>query len=153
MADRDTNGAVLYYGDGADPEVFTALAGLVEVATPFGASRPAIDTTESPSVARTFRGGRPDFGSLTCTIKFDHEVTSHGTVTGLLQQLKTRGPVNWSLGQAASSADSAVAQYMAFSGVVTAVDVSAADDDVFRASVTIKHSGEPTYGTVAPATS
>lgn len=153
MADRDTNGAILFYGDSADPEVFVAIAGLVEVATPFGATRPSIDTTMSTSAARTFRAGRVDYGSLEFMVKFDHEETSHGAVSGLLQKLESRGATNWVLKELPNSTASSVDQFMNFSGVLTAVQVSGTDDEIFRASCTIKISGKPTYGTDAPSTS
>lgn len=62
-----TNGTTLRVGDGGSPEIFTAVAEVVDIAQP-GAEAGEVDVTHLLSSAKEFKGGLRDFGSGTITI-------------------------------------------------------------------------------------
>jgi hypothetical protein len=62
-----TNGTTLRVGNGATPEVFTAVAEVVDVDQP-SAQAAEVDVTHLLSPAKEFKAGLRDFGSANLTI-------------------------------------------------------------------------------------
>lgn len=62
-------GALLKRGDGASNEVFTAIAEVNRIGLP-NQSRPMIDLTDLASVARVFKKGLKDAGSVAFSMNF-----------------------------------------------------------------------------------
>ena len=62
-----TNGTVLKVGNGASPEVFTAVAEVVDINSPSAAAG-EIEVTHLLSAAKEFKGGLRDFGTAEVTI-------------------------------------------------------------------------------------
>jgi len=152
MASTETFGLVLYLDSGgASPNAYTAMAGVTNIGGLFSFDRSIIDTSLISAEVKTFLAGQLDPGAVDFECLFDpgNEAT-HGDVSGLIYTMKTRGLFDWCLKIPASTAAGAVATYMYFQGVTTAVSPSGAQDDVVRASCSIKMSGLPVFTTTAP---
>ena len=134
-------GSTLKIGDGASPEVFTAIAELTNVSWG-GASQDSIDTshTASTNKTRTFIPGMKDMGEFSIEFNFLPDDTSQGETAGLLKALKDDTTVrNWQVVWSDTGA-----MVYSFAGFVTAFEAGASYDDKGTGSATIKVSGEIT---------
>ncbi|MGW0938877.1 phage tail tube protein [Streptomyces sp. NPDC002666] len=135
MPGYDGFGAALKRGDGAEPEVFTAIANATNISGP-GLSRDTVDVSshDSPDKHREFVGSLVDPGEVTVDVNYDPAVHD-ALVADLLEEEPTNfqlvfpstPPVTW-----------------AFAAVMTGFEPSAPFDDKLSASITYKVSGKPT---------
>jgi len=152
MASTETFGLVLYLDSGGgSPNAYTAMAGVTNIGGLFSFDRSIIDTSEISAEVKTFLAGQLDPGAVDFECLFDPNEATHGDVAGLIYTMKTRGLFDWCLKIPASIAAGSAATYMYFQGVTTAVSPSGSQDDVVRASCSIKMSGLPVFTTTAPA--
>jgi len=152
MADTETFGLILYLDSGgASPNAYTAMAGVTNIGGLFSFDRSIIDTSDISAEVKTFLAGQLDPGAVDFECKFDPTEATHGDLSGLIYTMKTRGLFDWCLKIPASTAAGAVATYMYFQGVTTSVNPSGAQDDIIRASCSIKMSGLPVFTTTAPS--
>ena len=151
MASTETFGLVLYLdSSGGSPSAYTAVAGITNIGGLFSFDRSIIDTSLISAEVKTFLAGQLDPGAVDFECLFDSQEATHGDLTGLIYTMKTRGLFDWCLKIPASTAAGAVATYMYFQGVTTAVNPSGSQDDVVRASCSIKMSGLPVFTAQAP---
>jgi len=152
LVNIETFGLKLYLGSGASPEIFTQIAGVTGIPTLFGFDRSLIDISEIADTVKQYRAGQLDPGNLEFEIKFDPGEATHDDSTGLIAEMLTRGAANWVLEIPPSDAPGAVTRYMNFSAVMVSLTPAGNQDDVTRANCSLKMSGQPTFGTVAPTT-
>jgi predicted secreted protein len=135
MAGIDGFGTQLKRGDGAGPEVFTAIANATSISAP-GLSRNTIDVTahDSPDQYAEFVGGIIDPGEVSIDVNYDPAV--HDT---LIADLEDTDPRNYQL-----VFPDAGATTWSFAAVLTGFEATAPFDDKLTASLTYKVSGKPT---------
>ncbi|WP_326659628.1 phage tail tube protein [Streptomyces sp. NBC_00385] len=135
MPGYDGFGAALKRGDGAEPEVFAAIANATNISGP-GLSRDTVDVSshDSPDKHREFVGSLVDPGEVTVDVNYDP--AQHDELVADLTEedpgnyqlvFPTTPPVTW-----------------AFAAVMTGFEPSAPFDDKLTASITYKVSGKPT---------
>lgn len=131
MSGLDGFGTLLKRGDGADPEVFTTLAGLTNVTGP-GVSRETLDVTahDSADGYREFLGGVKDAGEVSVDVNYDPSV--HDV---WLDDLDDVNPRNYELHYPDTTVH-------AFAAILTAFEPSAPFDDKLAASATFKVTGK-----------
>lgn len=134
MAGIDGFGTQFQRGDGADPEVFTALANATNISGP-GLSRETLDVTahDSPDAWMQFLGSLKDGGEVSVDVNYDP-----ATHDDLVADFDDDEPRNYRL----VFPTSPPAQW-AFGGVMTGFEPSAPYDDKLAASLTFKVSGKP----------
>jgi len=154
MAATESFGLILYLDAtaGGSPSLYTEIAGVTEIGGLFSFDRSIIDTSLISAEVKEFLAGQLDPGSLDFGLLFDPGEATHGDLTGLIFTMKTRGLFSWCLKIPASTTPGAVATYMYFQGVTTALSPAGSQDDVIRATVSIKMSGLPIFDAQAPAT-
>lgn len=134
MAGIDGFGTQFQRGDGAGPEVFTALANVTNISGP-GLSRETIDVTahDSPDQWMEFIGGLKDGGEVSVDINYDP--ADHDT---LVADMDDTEPRNYKVvfPDAGSSTWS-------FAGIMTGFEPEAPYDDKLAASLTFKVTGKP----------
>jgi predicted secreted protein len=135
MAGIDAKGVQLKRGDGAGPEVFTAIANITNLTGP-GLSRNTIDVTahDSPDNHMEFIGGLVDPGEVSIDINYNPAV--HDT---LIADLEDVDPRNYQV----VFPDTAATTW-GISAIMTGFEPSAPTDDKLAASLTFKVSGKPT---------
>lgn len=135
MAGIDAFGVQLKRGDGAEPEVFTAIANLTNLEDG-GRTRNTIDVTahDSPNKYMEFVGGLIDPGEVTIDINYDPAV--HDV---LENDLEDEDPRNYQV-----VFPDVGATTFSFAAVMTGFSKSAPTDDKLSASLTFKVSGKPT---------
>lgn len=134
MAGLDGFPTTLSLGDGGDPEVFAALANVLDI-TPPGVSRDGIDVTDRDSA-----GGWGEF--IPSSVKDPGEVSfdvnyQPAVHDVLLDQFDTQDVSNWLV----TWPDGAT---WGFTGFLTGFETDAPHDDKLSASITIKVSGQLT---------
>lgn len=134
-------GIQLQRGDGADPEVFTAVAEVLDIQGP-GMSADLIDVTNQDSAGsyREFIAGAKDGGEVTFNINYIPTNATHDATSGLLEAFDTGSQDNWKL----IWPDAAPSTEWTFTGVITAFQPSANIDEQLQASITLKVIGQPT---------
>ena len=154
MASTESFGLILYLDatSGGSPSLYTQVAGVTEIGGLFSFDRSIIDTSLISAEVKEFLAGQLDPGSVDFGLLFDPSEATHSDTTGLIYTMKTRGLFSWCLKIPASTAAGAVATYMYFQGVTTALNPAGSQDDVIRATVSIKMSGLPIFDPQAPAT-
>lgn len=151
MADTETFGLILYLDlDGGSPNSYTQIAGVTNINNLFSFDRSIIDTSEIDATVKTFLAGQLDPGTVDFDLKFDPGESTHDDSTGLINTMLTRGTFSWVLKIPASNATDAVATYMYFQGVTVALNPTGPQDEVVRATVSIKMSGQPVFVANAP---
>lgn len=152
MANTETFGLILYLSTaGGSPNTYTQVAGVTAINNLFTFDRSIIDTSEIADTVKTFLAGQLDPGTVDFELKFDAAgEATHDDATGLINTMLTRGLFSWSLKIPASTAVGAVATYMYFQGVTVSLTPSGAQDDVIRATCSIKMSGQPVFVANAP---
>jgi len=151
MANLETFGLKLYIGDGGSPNSYTQIAGVTQIPTLFSFDRSLIDISEISDTVKSYRAGQLDPGEVSFEFKFDPNEATHDDSTGLINAMLTRGAFGFVLEIPASDGAGAAITYMSFTGVVTGITPSGNQDDVTRATCTIKMSGQPLFSTTKPA--
>ncbi|MEU6295006.1 phage tail tube protein [Streptomyces erythrochromogenes] len=135
MAGLDGFGTQFQRGDGAGPEVFTAVADVTNVSGP-GLSRETIDVTShgSPNAYMEFIGGLKDGGEVSIDVNYDP-----GNHDALIDDFDDDAPRNYRI--VFPDADTTT---WAFKAVMTGFEPEAPYDDKLAATLTFKVSGKPT---------
>lgn len=135
MAGIDGFGTQLKRGDGAGPEVFTALANVTNIGGP-GLSRETIDVTShaSPDGWMEFLGGLKDGGEVSADINYDP--ANHDA---LVDDFEDSAPRNY---QIVFPDDATTTWTVAL--ILTGFEPEAPYDDKLSASLTFKVNGKPT---------
>lgn len=123
----EAQGTVLKIGNGASPEVFSAISEIKTFTGP-GGSAAVIDVTDLSSAAKEKRMGLADEGQLSFTIHYIPNDTQHAL---LRTKRATRVETNFKL----VFTDASPATTWSFSGFVTNFAVSGAVDGVIEANV------------------
>lgn len=152
MAATETFGAKLWMGDGGSPAIYSQVAGITSIPTVSSGSRSTIDISELSDTVKKFLAGMFDPGETAFDIIWDPRETTHGSASGLEAKSKQRGTVDFAI-EVPQNIDGGAAQYIYFIAVVTGFNITAAQEDVFRATLTLKRSGDWYTDTAAPATS
>lgn len=76
MSGVTSQGLVIGWGDGASPEVFTAIGNIVDHDGP-SKENPEVDVTDLNSSAKEYIPGLVDNGEITITVNFDPSNASH----------------------------------------------------------------------------
>jgi len=151
LVNIETFGLKLYLGDdSASPTTYTQIAGVTQIPTLFSFDRSLIDITEIADTVKEFRAGQLDPGNVEFELKFDPNNATHDDATGLINEMLTRGANPWVLEIPPSDAVGAATVYMTFSAVMVSLTPSGNQDDVTRATASLKMSGQPTFTTVNP---
>ncbi|NUP21612.1 MAG: outer capsid protein Hoc [Streptomyces sp.] len=135
MAGIDGFGTQFKRGDGAGPEVFTALANVTNVSGP-GLSRETIDVTahDSPDQWMEFIGGLKDGGEVSLDVNYDP--ADHDA---LIADFDDDAPRNYQV--VFPDVDTTT---WAFKAIMTGFEPEAPYDDKLAATLTFKVSGKPT---------
>ena len=135
MAGINGLGTQLKRGDGADPEVFTAIASPTGI-TPPGMSRETIDVTahDSPDGWMEFIGGVKDGGEFSTDVNYDPP--QHDVIAG---DFEDTAPRTYQI----VFPDPAQTTWT-FKGILTGFEPDAPSDDKLAATLTWKVSGKPT---------
>jgi len=128
----ESQGMVIKRGNGASPEVFTAIPEVRSINGPDG-SASEIDVTDLSSTAKEFRMGMQDEGSITLDMMFIPANTVHA---GLRTDRANRTLRNFQLVFTDSPATT-----WSFAAYVQGLSVSNEVDGVTTASVTLRISG------------
>lgn len=133
-------GTELRIGDGAEPEVFTAVVGVTSIGGP-GFSMDTIDGTahDSPGAVEEVIPSIIRTGELSVDINYDPSEATHDAATGLLSTLFSRTIGNYQL--VFPTSPETVWDFAAY---VTGFEPTAAYDDKLSATVTLRISGAPT---------
>lgn len=133
----DAFGTAFKVGDGATPEVFTAVAEVHNINGP-SISRDSIEVTHHGSIGgfREYIPGLRDGGEVSIDINWNPANATHEDLYEALTSVQS-GNTNYKI-------EFPDATEFAFSGHVTGFEASAPIDDRLTASVTIKVSGAPT---------
>jgi len=133
-------GALLQYGNGATPEVFTSIAEATAIKPP-ALSRDSMEMTNhsSTNAWREFLPGLRDGGEVTYEGNWlPTNATQNGT-TGVLESFNDNENHNWKFVLPGSILT------ISFTGHVTAFEGESPMDNVGKLSLTIKISGEVTF--------
>jgi len=132
-------GSLLQIGDGATPEVFTAVAEITDL-TPPNMSRDSIEVTtlNSTSGYREFIAGWRDGGEVSLTANWLPTNATHDDDTGLLEQWDDDDLHNYRIVLPDTLAT------IAFSGFLTAFEPELPRDEQGKLNCTIKISGAVT---------
>ncbi|WTW96606.1 phage tail tube protein [Streptomycetaceae bacterium NBC_01309] len=135
MSGIDGFGTQFARGDGAGPEVFTALANVTNISGP-GLSRETIDVTahDSPNQWMQFLGGLKDAGEVSVDVNYDP--AEHDT---LIADFDDEEPRNYRV----VFPDTGTTTWE-FAGIMTGFEPDAPYDDKLTASLTFKVTGPPT---------
>lgn len=130
------HGTLFKVGDGADPEVFTALAQQVEVSG-FEITMDSVEGTHMGSTDgfREFVAGLGDAGEIPVTANF---IEDGADIPAQFTNMKARTTKNYQL----AFPGGAVFQC---AGIVTNISVASPMDDKMTVSFTFKMSGVPTF--------
>jgi len=128
----ESQGCTLARGNGAGPEVFTAIGEVISFQGP-GGSASVIDVTNLSSTAKEKRMGLMDEGQITFELNLDTDDTMQ---TGLRSDRTARTLRNFRL-----TLTDTPATVLSFSAYVLAFSIQGAVDDVVKASCTLEISG------------
>ncbi len=130
-------GTLIKKGDGASPEVFTAIA---EVGTITGPSQSSefVDVTNQDSTAREFIAGLIDPGEISFSVNYIPDNTTHKAIlTDFQDKSIDQYELLFPTGDATDK--------WSFAAAVTGAEVTAPIDGPIQLSVTLKVSGAVTY--------
>lgn len=135
MAGINGFGTSFERGDGADPEVFTAIAEPTNISGP-GITREALDVTshQSPNAYMEFVGGLKDPGEVTVDVRYDP--AEHDS---LLADFEDPEPRNYRI----VWPDPATTTWT-FAAIMTGFEPEGPYDDALSASLTFKVTSKPT---------
>ncbi|MET9999827.1 phage tail tube protein [Streptomyces microflavus] len=133
MAGLDAFGTQLQRGDGAGPEVFTAIANVTDI-TPPAIERETLDVTThgSPDQWREHIGGLKDGGEVSIDINYDPRI--HDV---LVDDLDDPNPRSYKVVWPGTLGD------WSFKAILKGFEPEAPHDDKLAASLTFKVSGKP----------
>ncbi|MEU0761580.1 phage tail tube protein [Streptomyces microflavus] len=133
MAGLDAFGTQLQRGDGAGPEVFTAIANVTDI-TPPAIERETLDVTThgSPDQWREHIGGLKDGGEVSIDINYDPRI--HDV---LVDDLDDPNPRSYKVLWPGTLGD------WSFKAILKGFEPEAPHDDKLAASLTFKVSGKP----------
>lgn len=137
MAGIDAFGTQLLRGNGAGPEVFTAIANITTLGVP-ETQRDTYDVTahDSPNHRREHTGGLVDGGEFTATVNYDPDV--HNVLRDDFDDIAPRHyRIAWPVA-AGSGMDE-------FSAILTGFSGEAPHDGQLTAELTFKVSGDVVY--------
>lgn len=129
----EAQGMELRIGNGASPEVFTAISEISTFSGPGGAAT-VIDVTDLSSLAKEKRMGLADEGQLSFTINYIPNDTQHAL---LRAQRANRQETNFKL----IFTDDSPSTTWSFAAFITGFSVTAAVDGVVQANVTLEITG------------
>lgn len=133
-------GTVLKMGDGASPEVFTAIAQIGDVDGP-GSKRETVDTTNHSSAAKEFVATILDSGEVKFSINYDPAAATHKNATGGLIYAHQQGTLkNFKVDFPAT-----VVAGPTFAAYVTDFQTKAPVAGKLSAEITLKISGAITW--------
>lgn len=134
-------GTVLSFGNGASPELFTALAEVNSLTGP-GMSRETPDATHmgSPGGWREFVGGLKDAGEITIECNHLPRNATQDATTGVLAFFASGETKNWRIEFPGSPAVS-----WEFQAVVSAFEPDFQIEEKLMLSITLKVSGQPAF--------
>jgi predicted secreted protein len=134
MAKYSGKGVTLKKGDGEDPEVFAAVAQIVNF-TPPQFSRETVDVTDRDSAGsvREFLGSLKDYGE--CTVAINYDPALHNA---WLTDADSDDPINYQITYPGSQVQTAAL-------LITGFAPDAPMDGALTASVTFKVSGKPDW--------
>ena len=129
-------GTVFQRGNGASPEVFSAIGEVVSVAGP-GLSRDAVDATHytSPNGYREFISGMRDGGEVSVSMNL---------TTTNLATLKTDFDADTEVNYKIVETFGSPLKTWAFSGLLTSLEIDRPNEDKVTINATFKISGKPT---------
>ena len=137
MAAIESQGTVLKRGDGADPEVFTAIGRVVSISGIGSGSSTEIDITDLSSTGKEFLLGIKDEGSVTLTLNLD---TGDTMQTGLRTDRDARTLRNFEL----TLTDSGPS-VITFAALIKTFSIEIGVDDKVSLSVELRISGAVTW--------
>ena len=129
----EAQGTVLKIGNGASPEVFTAISEIKNFTGPGGAAA-VIDVTDLSSLAKEKRMGLADEGQLSFVLHYIPSDTQHAA---LRAARASRVETNFQ----SEFTDASPSTVWSFSGFVTNFSVSGSVDGVIEGNVTIEITG------------
>jgi predicted secreted protein len=134
MAGVNAFGTQLLRGDGASPEVFTAIANVVSIEGP-EVERETLDMTahDTPDGWREFVGGLKDGGEVSVEVNYDPALHDD-----LIDDFDDPAPRNWKIVFPTSPSVE-----WEFAAVLTGFSSQAPHDDKLSAEITLKVSGKP----------
>lgn len=127
-----TQGTTIKIGNGASPEVFTAIAGVRDIGGLGGGSAAEINITTLLSSAKEFQVGLPDEGTITLELNYDPADT---TQESLEDARDDQTLTNFQIITPSSGAT------FSFAGYVTTFEKSFGADNVIIGNVQIRISG------------
>lgn len=132
------HGIILRLGNGAETEVFTAVAQIKDVAGP-KISRDTKETTHHDSTDgwKEFAPGLKDGGEVTWKVNL-----IKATVDNMLTELATDEASNWQVIYPYTSS-TGKRNVWNFAGILTGLEAS--EDTILEADLTIKVTGKPTF--------
>lgn len=151
MAVTKTQGTSLYMVTGATT---SALVGNITSFNPPSPTADEIETTNLASTAKEFVQGLIDYGEGSFELNFDTTSTAH---QGLLTTLQAGTSGQWLIGfsdgtDAAPSVTSSAfgtlpttRSWIKFTGFIKALPMQGGTNDVLKATLTVRNSGQPTY--------
>jgi predicted secreted protein len=128
-----SNGCSIALGDGASPEVFTALDEVIGISGP-SESRPFIDVTALDDTSRAYIGGIEDHGELSINCHWDPDDTL-GQVSARTR-FTSQTENNWRI----LYTDSPVSTHT-FGAIVVSWETDIAMDDSVKITIGLKISG------------
>jgi len=133
-------GVLLKVGNGATPEVFTAIAELTNISGP-GLTLDAVEAThtESPNAYREYIAGLLDGGEISLEVNFLPGNATHAIATGILGDHQNRTMRNFQVVWPDGSSTT-----WSFAALVTKAEPTAPLDNRMTMALTLKISGKPT---------
>ena len=129
----EAQGTVLKIGNGASPEVFTAISEIKNFTGPGGAAA-VIDVTDLSSLAKEKRMGLADEGQLSLVLHYIPSDTQHAALRAArASRVETNFQIEFT--------DASPSTVWSFSGFVTNFSVSGSVDGVIEGNVTIEITG------------
>ena len=137
MAGLNAFGTQIKRGDGAEPEVFEAIANVTSIEGP-ELERETIDVTahDTADAWREYVGGLKDGGEVSIEVNYDPTVHD-----SLVADLEDAAPRNYQLVFPTTPAVT-----WSFAAILTGFSSEAPHDDKLAATLTLKLSGKPTLG-------
>ena len=137
MAAIESQGTTLSLGDGADPEVFTAIGRVVSISGVGNGSSTEIDITDLSSTGKEFLLGLKDEGEFTVTLNLD---TGNTQQTALRTARDARTLENFELALT-DTANTVIS----FSAYVKTFGIDVGIDDRVPLNVSLRISGAATW--------
>lgn len=132
----DAQGTVIKKGDGASPEVFTAIPQVTSIDPP-ASERSQRETTDLDASARTYKSGLIDHQDMTLQLEWDERNTVHA---GLRTDFDNNTERNWQIVDTGSPEKT-----YNLTGSLTRVDIDPyAVDGIVTATAVMKPSGPMT---------